>query len=148
MEIVEHKEIGDGAWDAFCDASPEAWARHRSMTRKGTLVYDKRSEDHSFGVMHDGALVAVAPLITQPLLDSGGGLEFAFSINTRPSDTHGLAAPGSCAHQNVCRPAYRCRARQHARGKPAYRIRLRRHEHYHIPHRLALRRKSTPLAHV
>ncbi|KKU56253.1 MAG: hypothetical protein UX77_C0002G0024 [Parcubacteria group bacterium GW2011_GWA1_47_11] len=93
MEIVEHKEIGDGAWDAFCDASPEAWARHRSMTRKGTLVYDKRSEDHSFGVMHDGALVAVAPLITQPLLDSGGGLEFAFSINTRPSDTHGLATP-------------------------------------------------------
>ena len=92
MEIVEHKEIGDGAWDAFCDASPEAWLRHSSIGRRIALALDAGNTDNSCGVMREGVLVAVSPLITQPLLESGG-LEFAFSINTRPTDTHGLATP-------------------------------------------------------
>ncbi len=91
MEIVGHEEIGDKKWDAFCDASPQAWLRHTTRGRKGALALNPDNEDHSFGVMRGDTLVAVAPLVTQPLGE--GEREFAFSINTRLSDTHSLPTP-------------------------------------------------------
>lgn len=97
MEIVSHKDIGDEAWDAFCEASPEAWLRHTTRGRHTALGLDSSNEDHSFGVMRDGALIALAPAVTQPLVGTGKR-EYAFSINTRPTDTHSLPTPAPAAH--------------------------------------------------
>ena len=120
MDIVEHQAIGDDAWDAFCEASPQAWLRHTSRGRRVALALSPANKDRSFGVMRQGALAAVAPLVTQPLLEGGGcgsgGLEFAFSINTRASDTHGLATPMPAGEPDalaVCMQEIDRRAKKH-----------------------------------
>lgn len=92
MDIIPFANIGKERWDAFCDASPEAWLRHRSEGLRAALALEARSKDHSFGITRDGTLVAIAPLVTQPLIGTDE-LEFAFSVNTRPSDTHSLPTP-------------------------------------------------------
>ncbi len=92
MEVVQHQDIGDAQWDAFCDASPGAWIRHRSDGRRAALALDESSEDRSFGMKEGATLVAIAPLIIEPLIATKGR-EFAFSVNTRPSDTHSLPNP-------------------------------------------------------
>lgn len=92
MDIIPFANIGRERWDAFCDDSPEAWLRHRSEGLQATLALDARSEDHSFGIMRGDTLIAISPLITQPLIGTDT-LEFAFSVNHRVSDTHSLPTP-------------------------------------------------------
>lgn len=94
MEIIPHKDIGAGEWDAFCSACPKAWLRHTIHGRRVAQALHPHNEDLSFGVMEKGKVVAVAPLITQPMDDKR---EFAYSINTRPSDTHSLPTPAPAA---------------------------------------------------
>lgn len=114
MEIVGHEEIGDKKWDAFCDASPQAWLRHTTLGRKGALALNPNNEDCSFGVMRGDTLIAVAPLIMQPL--DKREHEFAFSINTRESDTHSLPTPmpaGEPDALKVCMQEIDRRAKKH-----------------------------------
>ena len=77
MTIVSAKDISDGEWDAFCDASSEAWVRHRTVGRRSALSLDAHNIDCSFGVISNGKLVAVVPLVAQTL--AGGQREFAYS---------------------------------------------------------------------
>lgn len=92
MDVISFADIGDNQWNAFCDSSPEAWIRHRSEGLHATLALDARSEDYSFGIMQGGRLVAISPLVAQPLIGTGTR-EFAFSVNYRVSDTHSLSTP-------------------------------------------------------
>lgn len=92
MDVVSFEKIGEEKWNAFCDASPEAWIRHRSEGLRATLALDGRSKNHSFGIVRDNTLVAIVPLITQPLIGTNS-YEFAFSVNHRTSDTHSLPTP-------------------------------------------------------
>ena len=96
MEIVGHEEIGDKKWDAFCDASPQAWLRHTTRGRKGALALNPDNEDHSFGVMRGDTLVAVAPLVTQPLGE--GEREFA---QHQYASFRRTAYPHRCRQENL-----------------------------------------------
>lgn len=98
MEILSFTQIGDEQWDAFCDASPGAWARNLSMGRRSALALDERNRDFSFGVMNDGALVAIAPLVTQPFGTSGN--EFALS-SSMPLPAPALAAGLTAAERET-----------------------------------------------
>lgn len=95
MEIRLHADISDEEWDAFCDASPEAWARHLSMSRRSALALDRKNIDLSFGITDNDTLVAVVPLVTQPLGASGS--EFALSSGM-PTPVPALA-PGLAASE-------------------------------------------------
>ena len=79
MKILSWQQISDEQWDAFCDASPETWGRHRSMSRHGMLA-DPNNSDHSFGIMQNGVLMAIAPLILRAIPDTHER-EFAYSRN-------------------------------------------------------------------
>lgn len=82
MEILSAEHIDDAVWDALCDASPDAWERHTSMARKHSVTLSEGTRDCSFGVMHQGALVAVMPLLSQPL---PGGLRKEFAMGGTPA---------------------------------------------------------------
>ena len=61
FEIVERADIGHDAWDAFADASPEAWLWHR-FRFCDALGHWTGSKDASFGVRANGRLIAIVPL--------------------------------------------------------------------------------------
>ncbi len=65
MNILAQQDIGDTAWDAFCATSPDAWLRHTRAFMALSLTLDPHARDYSFGVMRDGALVAIVPLMCQ-----------------------------------------------------------------------------------
>lgn len=82
--ISRRDEVGQAAWDAFADATDEAWLWHRFDMQTALATWPGRS-DRSFAVMdaHQGALLALVPvhltqntrarLITLKTLNSLGG---------------------------------------------------------------------------
>jgi hypothetical protein len=81
MNFVEFQNIGQATWDAFCQASSDAWFRHTSTWIDYTLHMREPGEstDLSFGVMDEGKLVAAAPLIKERIHQRPELLEFGFA---------------------------------------------------------------------
>ena len=54
-------------WDEFCRASPDAWFWHTSQWLEYTLHYrpDLQPRCESFFCLHQGAVVAICPLISR-----------------------------------------------------------------------------------
>jgi hypothetical protein len=61
LAAIDRADVGREAWDAFVDASPEAWLWHRYDLCEALGHWD-HSADASFALREDGRLVAVMPL--------------------------------------------------------------------------------------
>src|SRR3989344_5477164 len=78
MEVRSFDEIGVASWDALCASTPDAWFRHTSNFMDLALALDEtgESKNHSFAIMENDQIVAVVPLIEQPI-DETGKREYA-----------------------------------------------------------------------
>ncbi|MBU4348540.1 GNAT family N-acetyltransferase [Patescibacteria group bacterium] len=84
MKIVDFSEINKQEWDNFCLKSDSAWLRHTSHWIKFSEENGDSNLNLSFGVIEDGKLLAVIPLIAQPIPDEAGLMEFEMGGNSIP----------------------------------------------------------------
>ncbi|MEK6744859.1 MAG: GNAT family N-acetyltransferase [Nitrospirota bacterium] len=81
MKFLPTSLLGTAAWDEFCRQSDDAGFRHTSTWIDYTLHMrgPGGSTDLSFGVMDEGKLVAVAPLIKERIHQRPELFEFGFA---------------------------------------------------------------------
>jgi hypothetical protein len=81
MKIVSWKDIGKGRWDEFCLNCAHAWFRHTSTWTEYTLNMrpECESTNLSFGIVDNGELVAILPLVKEALHGKPGFTEFGFA---------------------------------------------------------------------
>lgn len=86
MKIAPFLEIGENTWNEFCFKSDTAWFRHTSHFLKysNKLDFEQRSKNISFAVYHDSKMVAVVPLILQPIQSNQNLWEFAMGSSEIP----------------------------------------------------------------
>jgi len=80
-DFVPFNKIDSKQWDDFCLKSDSAWFRHSGSSLAFCLGLNKANENLSFGVMESGNLLAVVPLIKQPV---SGGDFFEFAMGGDP----------------------------------------------------------------
>ncbi|MBU0496503.1 MAG: hypothetical protein KKG04_00925, partial [Candidatus Thermoplasmatota archaeon] len=86
MKIVPFLEVGESVWDDFCLKSDTAWFRHTSYFIKysNNLDFKQRSVNISFAIYHDKKMVAVVPLMIQPIAENENYFEFAMGTAEIP----------------------------------------------------------------
>lgn len=76
MTFSAFDKIGRSEWDEFCENSDSAWLRHTSHWIEFCLALNESNENLSFGVFEDGEMLAVVPLVKQPISGADGFYEF------------------------------------------------------------------------
>lgn len=79
MEIEALTRNNEDEWNDFCKKSSGAWFRHTTWWQKYILCCreDSDSENLSFLIRQDGAIIAVVPLISQYIFSDRNNHEFA-----------------------------------------------------------------------
>ena len=57
--------VGDAVWNAFVHDHPSGWFFHTTMWLDYCLAYQPGAVDHSFGILENGRLIGVVPLIRE-----------------------------------------------------------------------------------
>lgn len=100
MDIVYFDKVEAKEWDAFCEASPEAWARHTSAFITFSQSLGTEGSDASFALKKEGRIIGVAPLSMQQESDPA----------TRVFAAGGMAVPfpalAACLTEEERREAY------------------------------------------
>lgn len=65
MKIVSFEQVEKSEWDTFCEASPEAWARHTSEFITFSQTLGAKGRDASFALKKEGKIVGIVPLTVQ-----------------------------------------------------------------------------------
>ena len=84
MDFVPFHKIDSAQWDDFCLHSDDAWFRHTSFAMRFCLGLNSSNENLSFGVFEGSKLVAIAPLIKQPIAEGNNSFEFAMGGDPVP----------------------------------------------------------------
>lgn len=84
VDFVPFAKLDLKQWDDFCLNSKSAWFRHSSHAIRFCLSLNDSSENLSFGILEGGKLLAVIPLIKQPISGEDNIFEFAMGGDPMP----------------------------------------------------------------
>lgn len=101
MKIVSRANVGEKAWNLYCDEHPSAWWWWRTEWLDYLTAYADGNVDHSFGLTLDGCLVGICPLVQQGHEALAGGDPMPFPLVTEGYGREVLIA-GSIYAQEIC----------------------------------------------
>ena len=84
LKFVPFEEIGKERWDEFCLDSNDAWFRHTSASLKFCLSLNGLNKNFSFALVEGDKILAVAPVIRQPISGEDGLFEFTMGGDPIP----------------------------------------------------------------